>query len=127
MFVGAAAWAQSPPPEPPSVQYICLSNSCFKPQTPAAPRTASRIAPRTAPGAAGETAASVAAIQAAMQAGIQAGMADRLLNGMTDDERSTARFSEAVVGDRVGARVDFQRADGTRGSRTIVLAPPSPP
>lgn len=61
-----------------------------------------------------------------MQAGIQAGMADRLLNGMTDDERSTARFSEAAVGDRVGARVEFQRADGTRGSRTIILGPPSP-
>lgn len=116
LLVGAAAWAQSPPQEPPPVQYICLSNSCFMPQTPAAPRTAPRAAP-----------AAPTAQRPLSVAQMQPDMADRLLVGLSDEERSTARFSESMVGDRVGTRVEFQRDDGTRGSRTIFLGPPSPP
>lgn len=109
LCLGAAASAQAPAQEAAPSQYICLTNSCFKPA--AAP------APRLRDGAVTQATSISPASRQAMQAGLASG----ILDSLADEERASARLSQTVDGNLISTRVEFERADGTRGTRTVTI------
>lgn len=54
---------------------------------------------------------------------LQTSLAQRLLDGLTDEQRATARLTPSVDGDRVSMRLDFQNPDGLPGRKTITVNP----
>lgn len=112
-MAAASASAQEFAPAPEVSQYICLSNGCVPPsavRAPAAP--AARPAPVSP------------AARATTQAGIQAEIASRLLEGLTPEQRATARVTNRVEGDRVTVDLEYQGPNG-RGTKSMMRRMPS--